>query len=117
MQDEPHRAKYVQERPWQMAVACSDRFVRVYDTRRLSLRSPGATGATPALLSLVPLHLCLGSASQHGLLGRAYTTCARFSHRGDKLVATYHGEQVRIEFFVQLLVGKPRCWRTMHESL
>lgn len=75
-----------------MATACSDRFVRVYDRRMLQLRAPTATTASPALLHLAPLHMCLSA--NGGMDGRAYTTCARFSRRGDRLVATFHGEQV-----------------------
>ena len=74
-----------------MAAACSDRYVRVYDMRKLSLRSPSAPTATPALLNLAPLHICMGRSGS--VLARPYTTCARFSNRGDRLVATYHGEQ------------------------
>jgi hypothetical protein len=72
-----------------MATACQDRFVRVYDRRMLSLRSPTAGTASPALLSLAPLQLCIGRSAQYP---PAYTTCARFSHKGDRLLATYHHE-------------------------
>ena len=74
-----------------MAAACRDRYVRVYDRRRLSLRSPTAAAASPALLTLAPLQLCTAGGSQDG---RAYTTCARFSNQGHRLLATYHHEQV-----------------------
>jgi hypothetical protein len=84
----------VQARPWLMAAACSDRFVRVYDVRKLSLRAPGAAAASPPLLALAPLHLCTAPGIGDAM-GRPYTTCARFSNRGDQLVATYHGEQAR----------------------
>ena len=57
-----------------MAFACSDRFVRIYDRRMLQLRAPTATAASPVLLHLAPLHLCLGTGGG---------------------MATYHGEQVR----------------------
>lgn len=86
------RSERVQSKPWLMAAACRDRYVRVYDRRRLSLRAPTAAAASPALLTLAPLQLCAATGSQDG---RAYTTCARFSNQGHRLLATYHHEQVR----------------------
>lgn len=80
----------MQARPWMMATACSDRFVRVYDRRKLSLRLPSAARPSQALLELCPLHLNLPGHKASAV----YTTCARFSHRGDRLLATYHREQV-----------------------
>jgi len=73
-----------------MATACSDRFVRVYDRRNLSLRLPSAARPSRPLLELCPLHLNLPGHKA----SLVYTTCARFSHRGDQVVATYHREQV-----------------------
>ena len=94
----------MQVRPWLMATACSDHQVRVYDRRRLSLRDPAASAASQSLLDLCPLHLHLPG--HHPEL--VYTTCARFSNRGDRLVATYPSEHVRgpllLCFFASLLL-------------
>eukprot|EP00892_Ulva_mutabilis_P012900 jgi/Ulvmu1/9983/UM059_0032.1 len=76
-------------KPWMMATACSDRFVRVYDRRKLTLRLPSAAQPSPPLLELCPLHLAMPGHKASAV----YTTCARFSHHGDRLIATYHREQ------------------------
>ena len=76
-----------------LATACSDRFVRVYDRRRLSLRPSSAQAPDLPLMQLAPLHMAIGRDA--GGSNRAYSTCARFSHKGDRLVATFHAEQAR----------------------
>jgi hypothetical protein len=83
-----------------MATACSDRFVRIYDRRRLSLCSPDTGQPAAALLSLAPLHLLGGTLRNPACV---YATRARFSNRGDRVVATYHREQVR--WFLHLRDG------------
>jgi hypothetical protein len=81
----------LQTHPWLMAAACSDRFVRVYDRRRLSLCCPDNGRSSTALLSLAPLHLLGGTPRNEA---HVFSTSARFSNRGDRIVATYHREQV-----------------------
>jgi hypothetical protein len=75
-----------------MATACSDRFVRIYDRRRLTMCNPNTGQPTASLLSLAPLHLLGGTPRNPACV---YATRARFSNRGDRVVATYHREQVR----------------------
>lgn len=81
----------MQARPWLMAAACSDQYVRIYDRRKMSVRAPTGSHASTPLLSLAPLHMLLDRSGTN----TCHTTCARFSHRGDKVLANYHSDQVR----------------------
>mmetsp|Transcript_4466 Transcript_4466/g.10812 ORF Transcript_4466/g.10812 Transcript_4466/m.10812 type:complete len:654 (-) Transcript_4466:616-2577(-) len=75
-------------RPYQLAVACGDPFVRIFDMRKLSARAPCEDMFAQPLLQLAPPHLHRASSLQ----AACYATCAKFSSRGDKVVATYHGD-------------------------
>lgn len=71
-----------------MAVACGYPHLRIYDRRQLSTGRPGGAPATAApLLSLAPPHLTLRPPA-----GRLHATYVRFSNRGERVVATYHGD-------------------------
>jgi len=100
-------------RPMQLAVAASDKYVRIYDRRRLSVgsfenaamaasgTSRGSTSTSyPAGLvtELMPPHIALGPSNLGGGGGGGgnqtedgHPTHITFSNSGDKLLATYHG--------------------------
>lgn len=75
-----------QARPHQMAVACGDPYVRVFDRRKLSL---GASAFPEPMLRLSPPHLPILCMVEGEL---CHSTYVNFSHRGDKLVALFHGD-------------------------
>eukprot|EP00877_Chromochloris_zofingiensis_P010684 jgi/Chrzof1/586/Cz01g21100.t1 len=76
--------------PYYMAVACGDPYVRIYDRRKLATSAPQQGSSTPAMLQLAPPHLPVAI---HGrMINRAHATYVNFSNRGDKVVATYHGD-------------------------
>ncbi|GFR41420.1 hypothetical protein Agub_g2104, partial [Astrephomene gubernaculifera] len=75
--------------PHLLAVAGSDPFIRLYDRRKLDCHCWRRRGTTPPLLALAPPHLPLAAQARHG---RAHSTYVAFSNRGDKVVATYHGD-------------------------
>ncbi|KAL0048474.1 hypothetical protein WJX82_004068 [Trebouxia sp. C0006] len=77
----------------QLAIAAGDVYVRMYDRRMLSSGSPKDehVRAEP-VLQMAPPHACLINSNKR--TGRAHTTCVSFGNRGDKLVATYHCDQV-----------------------
>mmetsp|Transcript_4084 Transcript_4084/g.10439 ORF Transcript_4084/g.10439 Transcript_4084/m.10439 type:complete len:576 (-) Transcript_4084:1243-2970(-) len=73
--------------PYQIAVACGDEFVRVYDRRKLSLAKQ-ITGPLfyehGELMSLCPPHM-RGTRD-------TFTTCVSFGNTGRRLAATWHGD-------------------------
>ncbi|KAK9836189.1 hypothetical protein WJX81_007802 [Elliptochloris bilobata] len=80
-------------RPTQLALACSDLYVRVFDRRMLSLGSPGrldsAARSCNPLLSLAPPHLRLRAGAARAA---SHTTHVAFGAHGDRLVANYNGD-------------------------
>jgi len=72
--------------PWQMAVACGDAFVRIYDRRKLSL---GASSPAEALMYLAPPHLASG-AKRRCPPPTTHTTAVHFGQTGTSVIATYH---------------------------
>ncbi|GMH35920.1 hypothetical protein BSKO_03788 [Bryopsis sp. KO-2023] len=70
---------------YQMAVACADPYIRIYDRRRLSTCGPGDVSPEP-MLTLAPPHLSLCPGR------RSHATYVNFSNGGDKVVASYHGD-------------------------
>ncbi|EFN53955.1 hypothetical protein CHLNCDRAFT_136223 [Chlorella variabilis] len=81
-------------RPHLLAVAAADPLLRVYDRRMLTAGAPEGRGAGGApLLALAPPHLALCAAGAGGgRPSRMHATHLAFGNRGDKLVATYHGD-------------------------
>eukprot|EP00210_Caulerpa_lentillifera_P002560 g2455.t1 len=71
-------------RPHQMAVACGDAFVRLYDRRKLSLGQAN-NNFPEALMMLAPPHM-MRYTEKH----KCNTTCVNFANRGDKLACLYH---------------------------
>ncbi|KAL4428996.1 hypothetical protein ABPG77_006035 [Micractinium sp. CCAP 211/92] len=81
-------------KPHQLVVGASDPYVRVFDRRKLSTGSPerGHPPAAP-VLSLAPPHLALCAAGGGGgRHSRMHATYVAFGNRGDKVIATYHGD-------------------------
>ncbi|KAF6262611.1 hypothetical protein COO60DRAFT_599677 [Scenedesmus sp. NREL 46B-D3] len=79
--------------PHLMAVACGDPYVRVFDRRCIGTDCPGKP-TTRALLQLSAPHLPM--LLKAGLSRRAHATHASFSSRGDRLVASYHGDHAYV---------------------
>lgn len=93
-------------RPMQLAVAASDKYIRIYDRRRLSLgtfenaamAASSSNSSLPAGLvtELMPPHISAGPANLGGGGGGDQTedshpTYITFSNSGTKLLANYHG--------------------------
>jgi len=79
-------------RPYMMAVACSDPYVRIFDMRKLSTGAPADDLCSKAVLELAPPHLYQKSAGLHTRSGQPHTTHVTFSNRGDRVLATYHSD-------------------------
>lgn len=83
--------------PQQLAVAASDPLLRIYDRRMLTPGAPVRL-APPAqpLLTLAPPHLAMATAAagsgNGGRASRMHATYVAWGNRGDKVVATYHGD-------------------------
>lgn len=75
-------------RPHYMALACGDAYIRIMDRRKLSTGSPSQVPGSEPVLRLAPPHLTLNDDrwTHH------HATYVHFSHRGDKVVATYHND-------------------------
>ncbi|KAK9827817.1 hypothetical protein WJX74_003555 [Apatococcus lobatus] len=96
-----HKTKWIElkglginkARPHQLAVAAGDPYVRIYDRRMLS-KGPPSTAAQKAdpILCMAPPHMCAGSKTRRPSAS-SHTTYIGFGNRGDKVVATYHGDQ------------------------
>ncbi|MEW5317745.1 MAG: hypothetical protein WDW38_009020 [Sanguina aurantia] len=102
--------------PHLMAIACGDPFIRIYDRRKLSTGAPdsGRGSGTPALLQLAPPHIPLGTSPRGA---RSHTTYVNFSHRGDKVIASYHGDHV-YSFDVTSSGTASACYRpARHDGL
>jgi len=75
----------------QLAVVADDAYVRMYDRRMLGRTAPSSNSSNQSkkglLMRFAPPHLALGIGNRdtHG-------THVAFSNRGDKVVATYHGD-------------------------
>ncbi|PRW39165.1 WD and tetratricopeptide repeats 1-like [Chlorella sorokiniana] len=83
--------------PHQLAVAACDPLLRIYDRRMLTPAAPVRL-APPAqpLLALAPPHLAMATAAagsgNGGRASRMHATYVAWGNRGDKVVATYHGD-------------------------
>ncbi|QDZ20077.1 WD40 repeat domain-containing protein [Chloropicon primus] len=71
-------------RPYQLATACGDEYVRVYDRRMLS-----RSDRDDPLMKLTPPHLAVNGSERKRL---THTTCVSFGSTGRRLVASYHGD-------------------------
>ena len=75
----------------QLAVVADDAYVRMYDRRMLGPAAPSSNSSNRSkeglMMRFAPPHLALGISNRdtHG-------THVAFSNRGDKVVATYHGD-------------------------
>ena len=75
--------------PHQIALACGDPFVRVYDRRKLSLSHNIA--ASRPLIKLTAPHLLLQGTRAAKFEG-THTTCVSFGATGRRVVATWHSD-------------------------
>ncbi|CAL8472173.1 g11715 [Coccomyxa elongata] len=78
-------------RPYEVAVGAHDQYIRIYDRRMLCAGPPrnARVDANPMLM-LAPPHQCLGD-KRRGKT-RQHTTGVSFGARGDRVVASYHGD-------------------------
>ncbi|KAK9823623.1 hypothetical protein WJX72_004300 [[Myrmecia] bisecta] len=78
-------------RPFQLAIASADKFVRCFDRRMMSTSAPDTPALSrEAMLKLAPPHMCLAGGKQRPL--QPHTTHVHFAHKGDKLLASYHAD-------------------------
>ncbi|KAK3256556.1 hypothetical protein CYMTET_34314 [Cymbomonas tetramitiformis] len=76
-------------RPYELAIAAGDPFVRIYDRRYLC---PGGAQPQPAMLYLTPPHLADACSNRRGT--ETHVTSVAFSSCGASLVANYHSDHV-----------------------
>ncbi|KAK9863498.1 hypothetical protein WJX84_002533 [Apatococcus fuscideae] len=80
-------------KPHQLAVASGDPYIRIYDRRMLSKGPPDSPSEkTEPILCMAPPHMCIGHKAKRSAT-HSHSTYIAFGNKGDKVVATYHGDQ------------------------